>query len=109
MTAKEKETAFARLIEADEGQLAALVQRFPGTSASDQGTIMATLETATASGGRLRSFSMLGSSSTISRTSSPGSVGKLRGPWATSRRATPGSCDRRCPRFSATQGMKGRS
>jgi hypothetical protein len=45
MTAKQKETAFACLIESQGGQLSALVKRFPGASASDQGTIMATLET----------------------------------------------------------------
>jgi len=44
ITAKQKEVALVSLIEGDSGQLAALVERFPRVSKSDQGTVMAALE-----------------------------------------------------------------
>jgi len=44
IAAKQKEVALVSLIEGESGQLAALVERFPSVSKSDQGTVMAALE-----------------------------------------------------------------
>jgi hypothetical protein len=43
-TAKEKEVALVSLIEEESGQVAPLVERFSSVSSSDQGTILAALE-----------------------------------------------------------------